>query len=510
MKLNYIGVVLIALAFFGCDDNTGSLGLGMFPDSDQNIKGHLATFEVTTQSELAEKVFAKTSIGYVGKFTDPYFGYYEAGFLSQLHCIENLTFPTVYSKENPTGTMVKDEVYATELVLNYSNYFGDSLSACRMSIYELNKELDKDKAHYTDINPKEYYNASTGLIGRKAYSAVDMSLSDSIRNLKGFYPFVRIALPNSIGTRIYKACKEGGKAGLTNEQFQKLFKGIYVKSDYGDGTILYVDQIELNVAFEYYIKDSLNNVIKKKYEKDEHGVLKDSTDFTKRSFVATKEIIQANKFKSNEQLIKQRKEETQWTYLKTPAGIYTQATLPLKEIEQKLSKDTINAVKLTFTNYNQTTDYNKYLFSMNAPNYVLLVREQDKAKFFEDNMITNNTTSYLSQHNAAATNQYVFNNLTRLIAHCLAEKEAAKKTAGASWSEEKWLKENPLWNKVALIPVLVKYDTSSQSNPNLISVQNDLKPGYVKLKGGADGLKQGNTENKLKLDVIYTSFGEKK
>ena len=69
---------------------------------------------------------------------------------------------------------------------------------------------------------------------------------------------------------------------------------------------------------------------------------------------------------------------------------------------------------------------------------------------------------------------------------------------------------NPTWVKVALIPVLVSYDASS-SNPNVIGVQNDLRPGYAKLKGGADGLIPTNKENKLKLEVIYTSFnGEKK
>ena len=35
MKVRYLGTLLLAvLTFFGCDDNTGTLGLGMLPDSD--------------------------------------------------------------------------------------------------------------------------------------------------------------------------------------------------------------------------------------------------------------------------------------------------------------------------------------------------------------------------------------------------------------------------------------------------------------------------------------------
>lgn len=89
MKVKYLWVALLSLTFWGCDDNTGTLGLGMFPGGDQTINGKLATFEVATESKLAEQVFAKTSTGYLGKFTDQEFGYYEAGFLTQLHCTDN-------------------------------------------------------------------------------------------------------------------------------------------------------------------------------------------------------------------------------------------------------------------------------------------------------------------------------------------------------------------------------------------------------------------------------------
>lgn len=518
MKRKYIGVALVALTLFGCDDNTGSLGLNLFPQSDQNIAGHLTTFDVTTRSELADELFAKTSIGYVGKFTDPYFGYFDAGFLTQLHSIEGMTFPEVYGADNPTGVMVKDETYTTELVLSYSGYFGDSLNACRLSVFELDKPLNKAEMLYTDLDPTNYYDTSKAPIGRKAYSAVDLSIKDSIRNLSGFKPYMRIPLSKEIGDRIYRACKKAGKNGLSNAAFQELFKGVYVKSDYGDGTVLYIDQIELNVAYEVYVKDSTNTqVLKKQYETDEYGNLKDSTAYGKRLFVATKEILQANKFNRDNESIQKRLQESQCTFLKTPAGIYTQAALPLKEIESQLSKDTINAVKLALTNYNQTSEYGKYNFSMTPPTDILLVREKDKKAFFEKNQIADNATSFLAKHNAIGANQYVFSNITKLVTACIAEKEQARKNAGTAWNEANWIAANPLWDKVALIPVVVGYDSSTTS-PAVISVQNDLRPGYAKLKGGADGaikLPTGEydpayAENRLQLEVIYTSFNATK
>ena len=201
MKVRYLGTLLLAvLTFFGCDDNTGTLGLGMLPDSD-GMSAHTTTFNVTTRSFAVDSVFAKTSTGYIGKFSDPEFGYYETSFLTELNCTENFSLPEVYkvterdSEGNPikaTGTMTADSVVSVQLAVYYSSWFGDSLNACRMSIYELDKKLDKNR--YTNINPEEYYNKydPKSLLGRKAYSAFDTSVQDSVRFEKdnnGYYTF---------------------------------------------------------------------------------------------------------------------------------------------------------------------------------------------------------------------------------------------------------------------------------------------------------------------------------
>lgn len=101
MKVKYLGILLFAItAFYGCDDNTGTLGMSMLPDSD-GISATTTTFDVTTKSIRAENVYAKTSTGYIGKFIDADpkgFGSYEASFLAELYCTENFTFPYVQRK----------------------------------------------------------------------------------------------------------------------------------------------------------------------------------------------------------------------------------------------------------------------------------------------------------------------------------------------------------------------------------------------------------------------------
>ena len=88
------------------------------------------------------------------------------------------------------------------IYLWYDSYFGDSLTACRLSMYELDKKKEgtneywyKDpNAYYTNIDPDLYYDKETSLLGRKSYTAVDLSVSDSIRNLSTYTPYVKITL----------------------------------------------------------------------------------------------------------------------------------------------------------------------------------------------------------------------------------------------------------------------------------------------------------------------------
>lgn len=109
MKAKFIGALLTSVLTLltACDDTTNTLGMSMLPSSD-GMSSHTTTFQVTTQSYLVDSVYAKTSTGYVGRFTDPDFGSYTASFLTELNCTDNFKFedilPDVYEEyiENDT------------------------------------------------------------------------------------------------------------------------------------------------------------------------------------------------------------------------------------------------------------------------------------------------------------------------------------------------------------------------------------------------------------------------
>ena len=545
--VRYATTLLMAiLTITGCDDTTDSLGMDMLPSAD-GLSAHMKIYNVATQSVAAENVYSKTSTGYIGNFTDPEFGKYETSFLTELNCTDRYKFPVeVYKvtetdeKGTPTkaaGVMVEDKITKVNLVVYYSSWFGDSLNACRMTAYELNDKWlddrkDPEKYRYTNsIDVNKYFNKGNE-VGRKAYSAYDLSVPDSVRNAKDsygnktFYPNVTFSLDaEKYGTKILKLNREyhQGKnhafdsaesfinyenknADPNSEVATKGIRGIYLKSDFGDGTIIYVDRVDLQMQFKFYYTDEKTGVKLKKKVKDDKGeVGEDSIGYGWTTVLAsTKEIIQANSFASDfDDKVNEKIKDKSCTYIKSPAGIFTQATIPYEDIYNDLKNDTLNAVKLTFTNYHQQEDYP---FSMQAPKNVLLLRKYDYDKFFSENQLPDNITSYTVAHNSLGTNQYTFSNLARLVTTSINEKNAAKQKAkeeaGNEWNEMKWeekWKNDPKtkdWDKVYLIPVKPTFDTSS--NGTLIGIQHDLQPAYAKLQGGES--------QPLEMQVTYTRF----
>lgn len=499
MKVKYLWASLIALTLFSCDDSTDSLGLNMMPDSDKITVG-VATYDVTTETMLSNEVFAKSSMGYLGKFTDPDFGSIEADFLTQLTCTEQFAFPL--EKMVPVDKTAANKEYKVEAAainLYYSSYFGDPASANRLSIYQLNKDLTKDNFtnYYTNIDPTKYYDTSSTPL-QKAYSAVDLSVSESIRNTATYYPSVSVKFPldkaNEI-IKLYQTCKANNTS--FKEAFAKAFKGIYVKCDHGDGTILYIDQVNLSLSFRVYAMQADGITPLKKKEKGHET--EDSTYVTAAQFGATKEIVQANRF-TNDQTLAELAKIKEYTMIKSPAGLFTKVNLPLEKLMNEmeavnlLSKvRKLNTVKIVFDSYNKSTE-NK--FGMVTPSTLLLIRSKDVKSFFEKNMIPDDKTIFLSSRESKFPNKYSFSNISNLVYATIDERKALNAELAKPGADKVAIeaKIKALYDFV-LIPVVV--DTDKSQNNNIISVRHDLRPGYLKLKGGT---------TPLKMEVVYSTL----
>lgn len=464
MKLKYLYALLISALLWSCDDSTHGIGGSTIAAGD-SIPAGAAMYEVSTRSILADSVYARTSTAYLGKYNDPQFGEFTADFIAQFNCGDDFKFPETVQ-----------EITGLTLRMYYTNHFGDPLNAMRLQVDSLDKVIPEGElsTFYTSVDPTQYYNPNIQPLARKAFSAKGISAEDSTYTYTDSYGYTQsytsywqsVKLPTSLGQLMYdKYIESNGAYYKNSEEFIKnVLKGFYVSCTHGDGTILYVDDMQLILSFKYLVKSSSGKV--------------DSLATGGSVFAATKEVIQANRFRNSDRL-KELIKDPNCTYLKTPAGIFTEVTLPIEEIAEQHMRDTLNAVSLTFTRYNEKQD-SKY--PMGIPQYLLMVRKKDMYDFFEKNKLYNSQTSFLAQYvsSGETANTYSFNNIAALVTYCINEKKSGE--------------NNKDWDKVVLIPVKVDTDASG----NIIGVKSNLDMESAALRGGE--------KDKVKMQVLYTTF----
>ena len=77
IKLLASSLMLLALAFVSCDDNTDSIGSSLIDEVDKiNIKAD--TFEISSRTIIADSVLARNITGYLGRVKDPETGEYKS------------------------------------------------------------------------------------------------------------------------------------------------------------------------------------------------------------------------------------------------------------------------------------------------------------------------------------------------------------------------------------------------------------------------------------------------
>ncbi len=485
MKFKFLAAAGFAAFLYSCDDST--TGIGNFVADADEIEAYAKTYNVDTKTVLVkdiapEGLYSRTSSAYLGKITDEDFGEFTTDFITQVYCPEDFAYPETLTK-----------ITSTTLELYYHSYYGDSVAPMQASVKLLRNDtgiIDDGKhpdIYYTTYTPEDYVYPE--VIGQKDYAAYDNSVSDSVRYATDdngdltYYPNITIDLsnqtvPQEIGSGnfnqyIFDKYKENPENFKDGASFiNNVLSGFYVYNTSGEGSVLYILDIWLRTRFEYTMKDSEGN----------DSIVEGST-----AFAASKEIYMRTRLQNDEKL-----EEftgaghSNETYLKTPAGLWTEVTLPLQDIYDELSTDTLNSVSLSFTKYKDTIEGKERELEMGTPQYLLLIRKNEVKDFFENNQNADNQTSFLASYNSSS-NTYTFSSLNRLISHI--------------FSEIRNSEERPAdWDKLLLIPVQIEREsesTNSSTEAQIIGISHDLEVNSARLF-------RGNDDNPLQATVIYT------
>lgn len=467
MKLRLMAAISFAAALYSCDDST--TGIGDFVSGIDKINAYSATYNATSKTVLKDKIFAKTNRAYLGRYTDPDFGLFSADFITQINCPENFEFPETI-----------EGIVSTDLEFDYVSFYGDSLANQTLQVDELGRtieESDGDDLYYTSYDPKKFLNENGEGVNMQRHTfAVADHARDSIKNERKYYSH-SINL-NQLNDRLLSKYKENKGYFKDSYSFiNNVLKGFYVHVVEGEGSVIYIEKISLNITVKYRVKRKSTGVV-------------DSVICKPVAFSASKEVLTSTRMEHNDRLQELEKEDSH-TYIKTPAGLCTEMTLPIEEMYSKHKNDTLNSVTLSLKKYRYVGDGESSEVSpyeIGAPQNLLMVRTDDYKGFFEENKIFDDKTSFLATYDKT-TNTYRFSKLNRLVSHIFSELRENEKSG-------KQLGEN--WNKVLLIPVVA--DVDSKNNNAIIGISNDLSVSAARLFGG-----EGKNGTKIEMEVTYTN-----
>ena len=391
--------IMSCITIASCDDTTDSIGNSLTDNMDM-LKVTTDTFNVATRSIVADSVLSRSTTGYLGKIRDIETGNYITGdFMAQFSTLENYKLPekdSIVSLQD--GEVIAD---SCSIRLFYTDYYGDSLATMNITAYEMNEPMKEGVKYYSNFDPiAEGLIRNDGMKVNKTYTLTDLSISDEDRADESSYtPNIKINLNkpytdkngvtyNNYGTYIMRMYYEDPDRFKNSYNFiHEVCPGFYFKTNDGIGSMAYITVSQLNIYFRY---------------------LNDSTYVGTTSFSATEEVLQTTNISNDKQNIADLANDNTCTYLKTPAGIFTEITLPVDEITENHSNDTINTAKISLTRINNNT-HDEY--SLSAPSTLLMIPKDSLYTFFENGDNVDYKKSFIATY-SSSTNQYTFNNLS--------------------------------------------------------------------------------------------------
>lgn len=482
-------LVIAALTFAACDDTTEGIG-GSITNKIDNINISDSAFNVTTKSIVAGAVLSRNNTGLIGKMKDPETGNYVKGdYMTQLSVLPTFSVDTLdYIKQANNGSIEADSCY---LLVSYNASYGDTIAPMKVTAYEMTKPMSEDQEYYSDYDA---FKAEAGWVSENNQhwsSNYNLSNTSDVKNFKIYlnkeYKKGGKTYKN-YGSYIMQTYAEHPEYFKTNYKFlHNVCPGFYIKNVGGTGNMAKIWNTEL---IFYWTRHKTIN--------------KDSTAVSigYNRFDGTEEVLQLNKIENDTKNLEQlaSKYQEKCTYLKSPAGIFTEVTLPIEDIMKGHEKDTLNTATISFPRLNNDNEDNPYNFA--TPSTILMVQKDSLQSFFEKSKLADNRTSYTASYSSTGSykNAYTFQNIANLVS-------AMYKNKGKGGN----------WNKVVLVPVNVI--TTTQGYTTVISkINHDMSLASTRLIVGTDDPNKDYTTDKktgkkvasgpIRIKVIYSKFKE--
>jgi len=460
MKKTFLSVVcglFLSAVLFSCVDNN-TIGSSMQPGQDV-VNISFDTVRVQTETVLQDSVYLRNSLAVLGEFTDPTYGTVKSDFMAQLYCPYNFKFPD--------DVTTIDSAY---MYLYYDSWFGDSTTVHHMNVWYLDKSpLDASFSYGSTTNPNEFTSKSK-LLASGTFTTGDFMTTDSAKALSTYSAAIRLPLNMDLCKQFLADNKSNPSSFAKPSVFNKYFNGIYVTTDYGNGSLLYVTHSEIEMLYNTFLYSNASN-----------KELRDSLVIGGSYFPVNKEVRQINRAEHPDLRSYLNPVATDsLNYVYAPGGMFTKVTLPtslFKKGSGMLSGKTVNGMKLYV---NATQVDNTWDYAMAPPTSMLLIDASKVNSFFNGFELNDGLYSFVADYNSDSLN-YVFD-LSYYAQKMIRANDDSTSTVFKPFTE------------MLLIPVT----TVQNSDKDKVRQEHVITPAAVKILGG------NHPRKPMQLRVIYS------
>ena len=483
MKFKWITAIAItAMAITSCSEDTEGIGASLTDENDM-LEITTGSFTAYTRSIEVDSVFSRNFDCHLGMVKDPETGAYVINeFMAQFNILENMKQP---AREDILG-MDDGDIAADSceiwLQIDRTKSYGDSLTPVKINVLELARPMSDNATYYSNFDPiSQGYIREDGLRKSTSFALANLTDRDSLRNLANYLNYANISLSDPYTDKNGKTYNNYGTYILRNfydhpEYFKNCYTfvnnlcpGFYFEVIDGLGVMAKIAEIDINVYF-----------------RSKNG---DEVQHNSFFLSSTPEVLQTQRVYNDKGALQVLINDNSCTYLKAPAGIFTEVTLPIDDIDEFNQNDSLLSVSMSFQRQNSGRYDLQY--PINAPSAVLMVHKDSLNSFFETQTMYNYRSTFMA---TLASNAYTFSNIGNLVSLIISKKTEGLKT------DPYWRENHPNWDKVVLVPIAPTYSSDSYGNQTVTSVVNQMGLSSTRLVGGE--------HHPIDVNVIFAKFKE--
>lgn len=298
-----------------CNDDVASAGASALLEEESVV-----VFADTLRNVRSE-IFMASPIEYtpdsflLGECARPNVGTIKADILAQFTSPEGFVYPD------------SAQVDSITLMMFYRSWHGDGNAPIGITVYEMDKEtLYFDSLYTSDVDVTNFCSLhdSTKVLYQDRIVVPAVPADSIYQSATGMYIYrIMSRLNDRYAQKIFNI-----KDFSSKEAFNQLFKGLYITTNYGGASALYVYDICLAIHYHYTFPT-------------QEGSSTYTTLPDVKYLYANVESRQINRYVYPERdvIYSQLKRDASKDYILSPANIYTQLNIPINDIKHRIQSE---------------------------------------------------------------------------------------------------------------------------------------------------------------------------